>query len=87
MSPGCTSATAERQAAVEFAKAAATRPEMVGKALGQIAETPFIANALLEALETQAVLASNGLEVNVVVPGVPLVYAMGGGPVPPVRLQ
>jgi hypothetical protein len=77
--------TAERQAAVEFAKAAATRPQIVGKTLGQIAETPFIANALFEVLETQALLASNTLEVNVVPPSVPLVYAMGGGPVPPVK--
>jgi transcriptional regulator with XRE-family HTH domain len=77
--------TAERQAAVEFAKAAATRPQIVGKALGQIAETPFIANALFEVLETQALLAGNTLEVNVVPPGVPLVYAMGGGPMMPVK--
>jgi regulator of protease activity HflC (stomatin/prohibitin superfamily) len=72
--------TAERQAAIEFAKAAATRPEIVGKALGQIAEAPFIAKALFEVLETQALLASNALEVSVVAPGVPLVYALGGGP-------
>jgi regulator of protease activity HflC (stomatin/prohibitin superfamily) len=75
---------AERQAAVEFAKAAATRPQIVGKALGQIAETPFIANALFEVLETQALLASGSLEVNVVAPEVPLVYALGG-PMPPAR--
>jgi regulator of protease activity HflC (stomatin/prohibitin superfamily) len=70
--------TAERQAAVEFAKAAATRPQIVGRTLGQIAETPMIANALFEVLETQALLASSGLEVSVLAPGVPLVYAMGG---------
>jgi len=74
--------TAERQAAVEFAKAAATRPQIVGRTLGQIAESPFISNALFEVLETQALLASNGLEVNVVGPGVPLVYALGGAPSP-----
>jgi regulator of protease activity HflC (stomatin/prohibitin superfamily) len=75
--------TAERQAAVEFAKAAATRPQIVGKALGQIAEMPFIAKALFEVLETQALLSSNSLEVDVLAPGMPLVYAIGGGPVPP----
>jgi regulator of protease activity HflC (stomatin/prohibitin superfamily) len=75
--------TAERQAAVEFAKAAATRPQIVGKALGQIAEMPFIAKALFEVLETQALLASSSLEVDVLAPGMPLVYAIGGGPVPP----
>jgi regulator of protease activity HflC (stomatin/prohibitin superfamily) len=70
--------TAERQAAVEFAKAAATRPQIVGRALGQIAEMPFIAKALFEVLETQALLTSGSLEVDVVAPGVPLVYALGG---------
>jgi len=76
--------TAERQAAVEFAKAAATRPQIVGKALGQIAETPFIAKALFEVLETQALLASKGLEVSVVPPGVQLIYNMGAD-APPAR--
>jgi regulator of protease activity HflC (stomatin/prohibitin superfamily) len=74
--------TAERQAAVEFAKAAATRPQIVGKALGQIAETPFIAKALFEVLETQALLASRDLETDVLPPGVPLVYALGGATAP-----
>lgn len=70
--------TAERQAAVEFAKAAATRPQIVGRALGQIAENPIIASALFEVLETQALLASNGLEVNVLPPGVSVLYSLGG---------
>jgi regulator of protease activity HflC (stomatin/prohibitin superfamily) len=69
--------TAERQAAVEFAKAAATRPQIVGKALGQIAEAPFIAKALFDVLETQALLASKDMEVEVLPPGIPVVYAMG----------
>ncbi len=71
--------TAERQAAVEFAKAAATRPQIVGKALGQIAEMPFIAKALFEVLETQALLSSNSLEVDVLSPGLPLMYTIGAG--------
>ena len=77
--------TAERQAAIEFAKAAATRPQIVGHALGQIAENPMISNALFEVLETQAQLASDGLQVNVLPPGVPVIYSMGGGPEPLVR--
>lgn len=77
--------TAERQAAVEFAKAAATRPQIVGRALGQIAESPMIANALFDVLEIQALLASNGLEVNVLAPGVPAVYALSGGSELPIR--
>ncbi len=70
--------SAERQAAVEFAKAAATRPHIVGKALGQIAESPLISNALFEVLEAQALLASNNLEVNILAPGVPVIYSMSG---------
>jgi len=72
--------TAERQAAIEFAKAAATRPQIVGRALGQIAENPNIANALFEVLEVQALLSSSSLQVNVLGPGVPVVYTLGGGP-------
>jgi regulator of protease activity HflC (stomatin/prohibitin superfamily) len=73
--------TAERQAAIEFAKAAATRPRIVGQALGQIAQNPLIASALFEVLETQAQLQSKSLEVNVVQPGVPVFYALRGGSV------
>lgn len=73
--------TAERQAAIEFAKAAATRPRIVGQALGQIAQNPLIASALFDVLETQAQLQSKSLEVNVVQPGVPVVYALRGGSV------
>jgi len=76
--------TAERQAAVEFAKAAATRPQIVGHALGQIAENAMISNALFEVLETQALLASGGLEVSVLAPGVPVMYSLGA-PEAPVR--
>jgi regulator of protease activity HflC (stomatin/prohibitin superfamily) len=78
--------TAERQAAVAFAKAAATRPQIVGRTLGQIAENPMIAKALFEVLETQALLASGGLEVSVLAPGVPFLLAAGGNTVP-VRQQ
>jgi regulator of protease activity HflC (stomatin/prohibitin superfamily) len=81
--------TAERQAAIEFAKAAATRPQIVGRALAQIAEVPMISKALFEVLETQALLSSNNLEVSVLASGVPLMIALGSGgaPVvaPPVR--
>jgi regulator of protease activity HflC (stomatin/prohibitin superfamily) len=79
--------TAERQAAIEFAKAAATRPQIVGRALAQITESPFIAKALFDVLETQALLASNGLEVSVLPKGVPLVYAMGDAGSQPLRPQ
>lgn len=50
--------TAERQAAVELAKAAAQRPLIVGQALQQISEDPEISEAMFEILETQRVLES-----------------------------
>ena len=68
---------AERQAAVEFAKAAATRPLIVGRALAQIALNPTIADALFEVLETQNVLASQSLRVDIVPAGTPLLYTLG----------
>lgn len=50
--------TAERQAAIEFAKAQAIRPAIVGAALNQIAEDPEVARALFEILELQAIAES-----------------------------
>ena len=51
---------AERLAAVEFAKAAAMRPRIVGAALQKIASQTEVAAAMFEVLETQQVLAGNG---------------------------
>jgi len=51
--------TAERQAAIEFAKAAAQRPLIVGEALQQISADPEIAESMFEVLETQKVLESH----------------------------
>jgi len=48
--------TAERTAAVEFAKAAAMRPQIVGAALNRISQDPEIEAALFEVLETQKLL-------------------------------
>jgi regulator of protease activity HflC (stomatin/prohibitin superfamily) len=48
--------TAERQAAVEFAKAEAMRPRIVGAALQEIAREPEIAKAMFELLETQKIV-------------------------------
>ncbi|MBA3531355.1 MAG: SPFH/Band 7/PHB domain protein [Ardenticatenales bacterium] len=48
--------SAERLAAVEFAKAEATRPLIVGAALNKIAEDPEVAAALFDILETQNLL-------------------------------
>jgi regulator of protease activity HflC (stomatin/prohibitin superfamily) len=49
--------TAERQAAIEFAKAAAMRPQIVGQALQKISEDGAIAAALFKVLETQNIIA------------------------------
>lgn len=70
--------TAEREAAIEFAKAAATRPLIVGKALAAIAESPLISGALFEVLETQALLQSQKLEVTVVPKGTPFILPGNG---------
>lgn len=50
--------TAERQAAVEFAKAAAIRPQIVGEALQRISEDKDVAESMFEILETQKLVAS-----------------------------
>jgi regulator of protease activity HflC (stomatin/prohibitin superfamily) len=48
--------TAEQQAAAEFARAAAIRPQIVGEALRQVSSDPAISEALFEVLETQSLL-------------------------------
>lgn len=50
--------TAERQAAVEFAKAAAMRPRIVGDALNQVAADPDVEAAMFEILEIQKLVES-----------------------------
>jgi hypothetical protein len=47
---------AEKEAAVEFARADAVRPEIVGKALTEIAQDKEVAEALFEALEIERLL-------------------------------
>jgi len=49
--------TAERQAAIEFAKAAAMRPQIVGAALQKISSDPEISDAMFQTLETQNLVA------------------------------
>lgn len=45
--------TADRSAAIEFARATATRPEIVGKALHDIGKDPEVAAAMFDMLEIQ----------------------------------
>ena len=51
--------TAERQAAIEFAKAAAMRPRIVGDALQEIGKDKEVSSVLFSILEVQNLLASN----------------------------
>lgn len=50
--------TADRQASVEFAKAQAMRPLIVGSMLHKISEDPEVVNVMFELLETQRLLDS-----------------------------
>lgn len=59
--------TAERQAAVEFAKAAAIRPEIVGGALQQIGQDSKVLSAMFDILETQQILGG-GARISIVPP-------------------
>ena len=51
--------SAEREASIEFAKAAAIRPSTLGQALQEIAQNTEVASALFDILETQRLLESN----------------------------
>jgi hypothetical protein len=62
------SSTAERQAAVAFAQAAAMRPYIVGGALNAIAQDKEVAEVMFEILENQKMLEGN-VNVTLVPPG------------------
>lgn len=51
---------AEREASIEFAKANAVRPRLVGEALREIGRDKEVVDALFGVLETQEILAGNG---------------------------
>jgi regulator of protease activity HflC (stomatin/prohibitin superfamily) len=51
--------TAERQAAIEFAKAAAVRPQIVGETLHEISQRPAVAQGMFDVLEVQKIVASH----------------------------
>ena len=60
--------TAERQAAIEFAKAAALRPQIVGAALERISQDPEVSSAMFEILELQR-LQESGARVTLIPEG------------------
>ena len=53
--------TAEQQASIEFARAAAMRPQIVGAALQKISQDPEISHALFSVLETQNIIDSQAV--------------------------
>jgi regulator of protease activity HflC (stomatin/prohibitin superfamily) len=60
--------TAERQAAIEFAKAGAMRPRIVGAGLQEIARDPEIFHSLFDILEAQKILEGEA-DITLVPPG------------------
>jgi len=69
----------EREAAVEFAKAAAIRPQIVGAALAEIADDPEISGAMFQILETQSLLATPQAQISLVPPGSTVLVGQDGG--------
>jgi regulator of protease activity HflC (stomatin/prohibitin superfamily) len=67
--------TAEQQAAIEFAKAAAMRPQIVGQALQKISEDKDISQALFKVLETQNIV-EGGASITLVPPNAGLMGNM-----------
>ena len=52
--------SAEREAAIEFARAAAVRPQLVGEAFGEVAKDGDVVTALLRVLEVNQLLETSG---------------------------
>ncbi len=74
--------TAEREAAIEFARAQAMRPQIVGAALQEITADPVVGEALFEILEVQRLVESSA-QITLVPAGESLMsdlLAVGAGP-------
>jgi hypothetical protein len=67
--------TAEREAAVEFAKATTVRPQILGAALREMLEKPNVAAVTFEVLEAQQLLASKA-ELTLLPPESPLLASL-----------
>ena len=70
---------ADREAAIELAKAAAMRPRIVGAAIAQIAQRQDVCDALFDVLEIQQLTASEGLTVQVIPKDGPLLAELAAG--------
>ena len=77
--------TAERKAAVEFARAAAMRPKILGKALAEIARDGEVEHALFEILEIERLLESGSRITLLPTDGEPLGQLLAA--VPPVAAR
>lgn len=81
--------SAEREAAVELAKAAVIRPNMIGEALREISEDPDVAGALFDILETQKIIDNKNGQLTLFYDGTSkrmltdLLAASGSGGSPP----
>lgn len=75
--------TADRQAAVEFARAQAMRPQIVGAALEQISQDPEVADALFQILEAQRLIES-GASITLLPPKNELLKQLLSADAPPV---
>jgi regulator of protease activity HflC (stomatin/prohibitin superfamily) len=67
--------SADREAAVEFAKAAAIRPQIVGQALEQIAQDAQVCQAVFDVLEAQKIISSDA-KVTMLPPGQDMMAAL-----------
>ena len=67
--------TAEREAAVEFARAVAVRPAVVGQTLGVISRDGEVANAMFDILETQKTIEGEA-DITLVPSGAELMKAL-----------
>jgi regulator of protease activity HflC (stomatin/prohibitin superfamily) len=66
---------AEREASIEFAKAHAVRPRLVGNALREIGEDPEVVSTLFSVLETQEIL-SGSADIVMIPPGTGILPAL-----------
>lgn len=83
---GIITSTADRQAAVEFAKAAAMRPQIVGGALQQIGQDRDVLAAMFDILEAQKIVEGEA-RITMIPPGNELLAQLSAvesrGPKPP----
>jgi regulator of protease activity HflC (stomatin/prohibitin superfamily) len=73
---------ADREAAIELAKAAAMRPRIVGAAIAKIAERADVCDALFDVLEIQQLTNAEDLSVQIIPKGADLLRQLSAADVP-----